>query len=269
MTAGEPQKNIEQGGAQAPLPVSGRAAGALESFAAHDVWCHGCRRYRPDAMFWRRSRKDPRPRYRCIFCLGGQNEKYRKTVEYKMALVRRRTKQKARRRGAEEKYQQWVKGERRGASLWVSTALVLEMLEVGAERYGRSKFADMMGINVLRVEASKFIRVETVDRIATALELQHLMMDAPVAGVESWSRAGDIHCRRCGTFFHLHHARGLCQRCYDKPHLPPRDEGQWAPRLGLAECVGDGIEPCRDPGRKHYAKGLCSVCYQRQFKRLA
>lgn len=76
-------------------------------------------------------------------------------------------------------------------------------------------------------------------------------------GKPGWSKHSDC-CLQCGTFFHPHHGKGLCHKCYARDYQgskahPFNREGKWS-RL-YDHCI-----ECGQSDRRHAGHGVCVKC---------
>lgn len=83
-------------------------------------------------------------------------------------------------------------------------------------------------------------------------------------GKPGWSKESDC-CLQCGTFFHPHHGKGLCHKCYARDYQGIKAHqfhrgGKWA-------YLYDHCIECGKTEREHAGKGICKGCLWRNHKK--
>lgn len=76
-------------------------------------------------------------------------------------------------------------------------------------------------------------------------------------GKSGWSKHSDC-CIQCGTFFHPHHGKGLCHKCYARDYQgskahPFHRGGKWS-------YMYDNCIQCGKTDRRHAGHGICVGC---------
>lgn len=106
------------------------------------------------------------------------------------------------------------------------------------------------------------VEYPTAERLFMAAgALSSLDAVAPVPGRVGWNRAGDTSCHGCGTFFHPHWGKGLCQLCYNRQRNQAAVHG-----FGYRHAWAREWDRCTDCGtteRKHRSGGRCDRCDHR------
>lgn len=85
-------------------------------------------------------------------------------------------------------------------------------------------------------------------------------------GKPGWSKDFGDCCSGCGTFFHKHHAKGMCTLCYHRDYYGITNHHQFN-RRGKWSRLHDHCKTCGGTESPHGSKGDCKRCYARKRTR--